>query len=351
MYHKVRLSPDMLRPLKHKEAGFDYKLFGLVFHSNLSLSGIPLEENSAGTRDLALHLGISPYVKPENRPVSEELTYVSSDTNDKGEPLLQIWKVRQGAFVRMAYEDGTQFWLDQPRKNIWATWPDHLPLENMTSYLLGPVLGLLLRLRGVTCLHASAVAIEDRAVAFVGPPGAGKSTTAAACSKMGHAVLSDDISALEERDGLFYLVPAHPQLRLWPESVKLLYGRAEALPRFNPKWDKRSLTLGDPGARFENRAFPLGAIYILSDRRPSPAPYVEPLRSQAALLSLVADTYANKVLDRDMRACEFEVLGRLAASVPIRRLFPPSDPDRVQALCQVIEADVASLRGSTPLPA
>ncbi len=246
----------MLRPLKHKEAGYDYKIFGLVFHSNLSLSGIPLKGNSAGTQDLALHLGISPYAKPENRPVSEELTYVSSDTNDKGEPLLQIWNVDQGSFVRMAYEDGIQFWLDQLRENIWATWPDHLPLENMTSYLLGPVLGLLLRLRGVTCLHASAVAIEDRAVAFVGPPGAGKSTTAAACSKMGYAVLSDDISALEERDGLFYLVAAYPQLRLWPESVKLLYGRTEALPRFNPEWDKRRLGLGDPGACFENRTFP-----------------------------------------------------------------------------------------------
>jgi len=81
--------------------------------------------------------------------------------------------MEQGAFVRLAYEDGTQFWLDRKRENIWATWPDILPLENAISYLLGPVLGLVLRLRGVICLHASAVAIEDRSVAFVGSAGAG----------------------------------------------------------------------------------------------------------------------------------------------------------------------------------
>lgn len=341
----------MLSPLEPKDAGYDYKLFGLVFHSNLLLPGIPQEENSAGTQHLALHLGVLPYAKPETQLISEELTYVSSDTNDRGEPLLQIWNVNPGSFVRMAYEDGTQFWLDGLRENIWATWPDHLPLENTTSYLLGPVLGLLLRLRGVVCLHASAVEIEGQAVAFVGSPGAGKSTAAAAFSKMGYAVLSDDIAALEEREGLFYLVPAYPQLRLWPESVEMIYGRAEALPPFNPEWDKRGLGPGDQGVRFENRACPLGAVYILSDRRPAPAPYVQPLRSQGALLSLVADTYANKILDRDMRAREFEVLGRLAACVPIRRLFPPSDPDRLQALCRVIETDVASLRTPARRPA
>ena len=337
----------MPRLLKHKELGYDYKFFGLIFHSNVPLPGIPVEKNTAEKWDVTLHLGVSPDAAGKSMPGPEELTYVSSDINEKGEPALQIWKVKRGAFVRMAFEDGTQFWLDHRRENIWANWPDHLPLENTTSYLVGPVLGLLLRLRGVICLHASAVATQDGGVAFVGSAGAGKSTTAAAFSRLGYAVLSDDIVAVEERDGAFYIVAGHPQLSLWPESVKMLFGSEEALPRFNPDWEKRRLGIGDQGTRFESRALPLQAIYLLADRRPHAAPSVEAIRPQAALLDLVANTYANKVLDREMRAREFDVLGRVATAVPIRRVFPHSDPNRVRDLCRVIETDLIALRDST----
>lgn len=335
----------MLRPLAHNETYFAYKFFGLLLHSNLPLPRIPEEESSAGQCDLALNLGISPYAKLQNQARSEELTYVSSDTNDVGEPLLRMWNVERGAFVRMMFDDGTQFWLDKSLTNIWASWPGHLPLENAISYLLGPVLGVVLRRRGVICLHASAVSIADRAVAFVGPPGAGKSTAAAACSRRGHAVLSDDIVALSERNESFHVVAAHPQLRLWPESVEVLYGAADALPRFNPRWEKLHLSSGDLGTRFEDRCLALGAVYILSERLSDPAPYVQPMRSQEALLSLLVDSYATRTLDREMRAKEFEVLGRLAAKVPVRRLFPHHEIGRIDDLCQVVEKDFRSLIG------
>jgi hypothetical protein len=333
----------MLRLLKHKDLVYAYKLFGLVSHSNLSLPGIPPEQDSSETCDLVLHLGASPYAERENETVSGELTYVSSDANGTGEPALHIWKVGGGAFVRMAYDDGTQFWLDRAREHIWATWPDHLSIESVTSYLLGPVLGLLLRLRGVICLHASAVAIEDRGVVFVGSAGAGKSTTAAAFSMLGYAVLSDDISRLEERASAFYVHSAHPQLCLWPESVEMLYGNAEVLPSFSPAWEKRRLTLGEQGTRFENRVLPLSAVYVLGERRSDPAPYLEAMGQQAALLALVADSYANKVLDRELRAREFKVLGRLVSTVPVRRLCASDNANQLKDLCRVIHEDLASL--------
>jgi len=92
---------------------------------------------------------------------------------------------------------------------------NNLTTEDAATYLLGPVLGLLLRLRGVTCLHASAVALADRAIAFVGSEGAGKSTTAALLARKGLAIISDDVVALVERDALFTFIPAYPYLSLW----------------------------------------------------------------------------------------------------------------------------------------
>ena len=326
-----------------KKLGSNYFVFGLHLRSNLPLPGVNPDNSSTESCEVELHLGLRPYSNKENSRRSEELTYASADTNAAGEPALRIFKVDEGVFVRLAYEDGTQFWLDGKRKNIWATWPPESCIENTASYLLGPILGLLLRLRGVTCLHASAVAFEDRSVAFVGQTGAGKSTTAAAFAQQGYGVISDDIVALVEREGALYAMPAYPHLCLWPESVGMLYDSPEALPRLMPDWDKRRLTLGEEGTRFESRCLPLGAIYVLSERRPDPAPYIEAIRPQNALLALVADTYANKILDREMRAREFAILGRLVTTVPVRRVYPHEDPTRLAELCRVVREDLESL--------
>ena len=320
-----------------------YSFFGLLLHSNLPLPGVTPVIPTASSPDIELHLGISPYLADGDLSAQEELAYVRSHSAEPGEPSLRVWRVAKGEFLRVVYSDGTQFWLDRRRKTIWAVWPERLSLEDAASYLLGPIFGLLLRLRGVTCLHASAVAFHERGVAFVGSEGAGKSTTAAALARQGCGVLSDDIVALVEQEGAFQVMPAYPHLSLWPDSVKMFYGSSEALPRFIPEWDKRRLDLGSQGTRFENRPLPLGAIYILGERGPDPAPYLERMRPQSALLSLVADTYANRILDREMRASEFEVLGRLVTTIPIQRVHPHSDVNRLEEMCQLIREDFARL--------
>jgi hypothetical protein len=320
-----------------------YSVFGLLLHSNLALPGVVPINSTTSSVDLELHLGISPCPEGGDLSFEEELEYVGADTTEAGEPNLRLWRVAKGSFLRIAYSDGTQFWLDRKRERLWAMWPESLSLTDTASYILGPILGLLLRLRGVTCLHACAVAFEGRSVAFVGSTGAGKSTTAAALARRGYGVLSDDIVALVERGGAFHVMPAYPHLALWPDSVKMLYGSSEALPRFIPDWDKRRLDLGNQGTRFESRSLPLGAIYILGERRPDPAPYSEKMRPQSALLSLVADTYANKILDREMRASEFAVLGRLVTTIPILKIHPHEDANRLEELCRIIREDFATL--------
>ncbi|HXN21357.1 MAG TPA: serine/threonine protein kinase [Candidatus Dormibacteraeota bacterium] len=269
--------------------------------------------------------------------------YESFSLNELREPVLRIWRIAFGTYLRLAYCDGTQFWLDRAGATVWALWPDTSSLEITASYLLGPVLGLLLRLRGITCLHASAVTLKDRSIALVGSEGAGKSTTAAAFVRLGHPAISDDVVALEEQGGDFRVAPAVPHLALWPDSVSLLYGSSDAFPRISPDWEKRRLALGSQGTRFEERRLPLGAIYILGDRRADPAPFVETIPDRAALMALVVNSYATNILDPEMRAQEFKVLGRLVSSVPVRHVSPHQDPARIEELCQVIREDFETL--------
>ena len=136
-----------------------------------------------------------------------------------------MWRLASGAYFRFWYgDDRIEFLIDRSGSQVWVNWPESCPLEDAATYLLGPIFGFVLRLRGVVSLHASAVAVADRAVVLVGPCGAGKSTTAAALARLGFPVLSDNIVALEERGGSLIVHPGNARLSLWPDSVRTLFG-------------------------------------------------------------------------------------------------------------------------------
>ncbi|AUD02946.1 phosphoenolpyruvate carboxykinase (ATP) [Spirosoma pollinicola] len=86
-------------------------------------------------------------------------------------------------------------------------------------FLLSEVIGLVLYQRGLLLLHGSAVKFGDDAAVFLGIPGAGKSTTAAAFGKAGHTVLTDDLVAVQLIDGRPYVIPAFGQYKIWKNTV------------------------------------------------------------------------------------------------------------------------------------
>jgi len=264
------------------------------------------------------------------------------EQSDSDQPLYHFSSIHDGAYFRLTYSDGTDFVFDRATTRLWASWRAPLTLEDTATYLLGPVFGFILRRRGATCLHASAVAIGGRAVALVGAAGAGKSTTAAAFARLGLPVLCDDVLALRQRGEKFFVEPAYPRLRLWPEAVTMLYGAPEALPRLTPSWEKRYLDLSQGPHRFQAQALPLGTLYFLAERTDcADAPRILPLSKRDGLMRAIAHTYSNLQIDDEPRAREFAVLGRLVEQVRVRQIQPHRDPDKLGDLCQKILDDDA----------
>jgi len=314
---------------KYDVAAFHYSLFGLTLRSNLKLPHLPIAEDQPSVPDCELSLGTS----PENAKNSADiLTYTSTFTDRCGEPALRIWEIDDGAYLRMDYSDGHQFWLDRAGGQVWGVWPEGSSLEEATSYLLGPVMGVLLRHRGIICLHASAVAINDRAVAFVGPPGAGKSTMAAALAQGGCRVLADDIATIEERDGVFYVHPGYPGVCLWPNSIGFLYGEKGLAGAPFMSGDKRCLST-EEGLRFEARPLPLDRICILGYRKTGERTASLDTSAQGLFLALVANTYASNILDVQMRATELAVLGRMSSAVRLCAADCERGADQLKEYC------------------
>lgn len=243
----------------------------------------------------------------------------------------------------MHYSDGTRFYLDVARGEVWTTWPDTLTLEDTATYLLGPVMGHFLRRRGALCLHGSAVLLGGRCVVFAGPPGAGKSTLAAAMARTGHRILAEDVCRIE-RDGDSWVVqPGYPRIRLWDDAADLIRVPAGSLPLLTPNWDKRFLPLGAGASpAFHDRPEPLAAVFVLTPRRAMPEPaQAQVLGGQQALAELAANTYGTRLLDRGQRGAEFAALGELARAVPVHALTLNADGARLLEACAWIERHVA----------
>jgi hypothetical protein len=268
---------------------------------------------------------------------SVERAYYSSPA-DGEPPALRVWKTSE--HFRLRYADDTQFIVATSGRTIRAIVPAASTLEDAATYLLGPVLGFAMRLRGIPCLHASVVAIGDGAIAIAGPAGAGKSTTAACFASMGYRVLADDIAAVVVHDGRWHVQPAYPQLRLWPDSVGMLFGRTDALPPLTPTWDKCALALGEEA--FARQPLPLEAIYVLGEERPDDVDVFNEVNGAERLRVLLANTYVGYLLDAPLRQQEFDCLVRIATTVPVRKVNRRRD-GAVRATCTHLIDDLKSL--------
>ena len=324
---------------------YSYVIYGLRLASNQSIPRLdPIESTPNTPQDISVNFDADDTQFTQD--VAEETPwYVSDICDENGIPALKIWKRNNSGGYRIHYSHGLTFYLNASLTDISIRYaaPMERPMEqnDVADFLLGPVLGVVLRLRGVICLHASAVAFKGKAIAFVGAPGAGKSTTAALFARKGHSILSDDIASLVERGPSFCVLPAFPYLNLWPETVSMLTGEDKPVSE-SPAVDKLRVPLESSGSRLECEALPLAAIYILSNRSgDSHAPFIEALPPQDALMSLVANTYGNTILDTTMRAQEFRVLGQIAESLPIRNLFARSGTAQLGRLYDLVCEDLA----------
>lgn len=309
-------------------------IYGLGVIANRPIPGVPASQ--LASVDVCISFDSLPDWLPQLSAAQIEPSFVADYTDQCGNPALRVFRLLDGEYYRFCYADQTEFVIDRKATEIWAKWCEPLTIEDTATYLLGPVMGFVLLLRGLVCLHASAIAIGDEAIALVGPAGAGKSTTAAAFFNRGYGVLAEDVATLDDRGNQFFVRPGYPCVRLWPPAVKALFGTETHLPKLTPNWDKCYLDLSEN--QFQQKPLPLAAIYQLGARSDA-GPLVEVVERAEGLMSLVANTYATKLMDKSMRAREFELLTRVLNNVPLRRVTPHTDAARIDELCECVVND------------
>lgn len=328
---------------------FRYRLYGLSVLSERAVVGLSESHPGGGKRtDVSIYLQKLPPGIDAERLANTKPFFISESRVAQGQPVLQTWCETGSGYYFFRYGYGFSFAIERNGRSIWAKWHDSVPFADVSAYLLGQVFGFALHLRGYVCLHASAVAIDGKAVLFAGDPGTGKSSTAAAFAEQGCPLLADDISAVKrEESGELLVVPSFPRVCLWPDSAELLYGgSARSFPRVHPSEEKYLVRMGELSGKFRDRPAPLGAIYLLTPRSADPAaPRIEPVNDAEQLVLLLANGFESLVLDGEQKAHEFRLLGEMCRRAPVQRLTPSSDLRKLRHLCELV---VNNVRAGNP---
>lgn len=191
---------------------------------------------------------------------------------------------------------------------IWCSPPGVAPWR-WQRFLVGRVLPWAAVLRGLEVLHAGAVALDGRGVALVGPTGAGKTSLAVQLVARGASFLTDDVLALDERDGTLH---AHPGAGI--ASVRP--AERAAVPRAT--WQRVGNVIGHSGKTYlslprEHGPVPLGAVYFLTA---GAGPAVEPIEPADPRL-LLGNTFVLGVQTPERLRRQLDVCAAIARSIPL----------------------------------
>jgi hypothetical protein len=204
--------------------------------------------------------------------------------------------------------------------------PPELEPWSWQRFLVGRVLPWAAVLRGYEAFHASAVAIDGRAYAFIGATGAGKTSLAVQLVARGAEFLTDDVLALENAGGTLL---AHPGAGI----ASIRPAERDLIPA--PTWERLGSELGHSVKTYVEIArapgpLPLAAVYFLT---PEDGPPVEPIAKLDPRI-LLASTFVLGVQTPGRLSNQLDVCSVIARGVPPFRLrvTPGTGAERLAAV-------------------
>jgi hypothetical protein len=215
----------------------------------------------------------------------------------------RVWAPRHGCYL--VAPDGTHI----------AAAPSAVAAWRWERLLLAQVLPLAAALRGMEILHASAVEMAGRAVAFLGGSGVGKTTLAARIVARGARLVTDDVLAVDVANGAVRTHSGGAVARVDPRELRAMTGKERrglgAIRARAEKWHVMPTLASDE--------LPLALTYHLV-RRPE-VEEVEIVRVHPydpALL--LGSAFLSYLVDPERLRRQLDVCGAIADTTPLHQV-------------------------------
>jgi hypothetical protein len=211
--------------------------------------------------------------------------------------------------------------------------PAEVDLAVVRAHVLGAAMACVLRQRGCLVVHASCVAKGERAFAFLGGSGWGKSTLASLFHRQGYSLLTDDVMAIRMDGPVPLAVPSFPEVKLLPDAAAAVGISDEGVPMLQSLSYKNIQRLD---RHFATHPIPLTHLYIL---RVGEVRDISPVPGPLAFTELIQHSRATKTMaDQVFMKQHFHQCSALVKTVRFSYLQRPRSLEQLPELVALIEA-------------
>lgn len=292
-----------------------YSAYGLTL-----ASALPLPDLLPGSGRADVHIRIKHIVSLESREESPIECVSVSPTR-----VHLSW----GVVGDLLIEDG---------KHITVTPAPGADDEALRLFVLGAGMGVLLHQRGLLVLHASGVAVQERAVGFLGGKGWGKSTTATALHRLGHPLISDELLVIRFNDkGRALAMPGSSQIKLWADALVSVGGDPDSADPVVPGANKYYVS----SSTMARRDVPISRLYLLDAGE---SLCMKPVSSAEAFFGIVPHVYVSRFGTPFLRSANathtFRQLHSLLKGVSVVRLLRHPDLGQLNDIAHLVETDI-----------
>jgi len=224
--------------------------------------------------------------------------------------------------------------------------PGSIPRETLDNISRGTVLKLWLQLHKKYCLHASGIQTGGSAILFLGPKGAGKSTTAAYFNANGYPVWCDDYCTLEQSRDTFYALPGETWLKVKKETItglSITSGHTAPLYLPVPAIEARTAPVSDfktlyrsAAPQGERQPLPLKAVFLLQERGKDAPGTVIPARKTEALKAIMDEIMLRPVVSKEYIAFYFVQTKQLLDRVQVYKARAADDLAQIHVFFESI---------------
>lgn len=318
-----------------------YSAYGYTLLSEVKLHRLSVAKPGAAPD---LHISANWSTGAGRTKIPDDAIMRSDALTASGQPYLAVWVDQDRLRISHQSEGGgVDFTLcDGPPKILVEIAPN-TPAVDVEAYLIGPVLGSMMRFLKRTCLHGAFLEVDGVAIGFVGAKGAGKSTTLAAVAMAGYTVIADDIGVLQPSGvSAWSIPPAYPCLRAWPQTIEDLGVPARAVGGPVVSFgEKRYVDLTVPPFSQVDSPRPLRALVVLQEREGNTYD-LRRLTGAASLVPLSAHTYAPHVGAPASRQRDLLTLAQVATHCQVFSLRLPDDVRALENQIGKILNEIAS---------
>lgn len=281
-----------------------YEFYGLRVRSDIVLPA-PISQNLLPPYDIEVQFSQGESV-PTHPPAGGLLAKL--DHGDK--PLYTLTDTGDGYIL--SFPQTCEFWISYNLRQVDVRLFPGVHPDTAGILLINSVPSCILTLKGKQILHASAVEMGGRALAFLGSSGMGKSTLAALLCAMGAQLITDDLLRLQPNGKAFHCFPGTGEIRLRKGDQTLAEKFSETLREDSPDGHRITLKL------YSSQSMPpLSAMVI-----PRPSPHCKALRLERlppsrAIPYLMAYSKVQELQQREYIQRRLYSSAQIASTVPI----------------------------------